>query len=115
MARPLRLEWPGALYHVTSRDDRREPIVEDDEDRAAWMAVLGQACGRSGWRVHAWCLMTNHYHLLLETPGGRLVAGVWSQCFNRRHGRVGPVFQGRYKAIIVEREPICWSSRATWC
>jgi len=110
MARPLRLEWPGALYHVTSRGDRREPIVEDDEDRAAWVAVLGEACGRFGWRVHAWCLMTNHYHLLLETPGGQLSAGmrhlngVWSQCFNRRHGRVGHVFQGRYKAIMVERE-----------
>jgi putative transposase len=110
MARPLRLEWPGALYHVTSRGDRREPIVEDDEDRAAWVAVLGEACGRFGWRVHAWCLMTNHYHLLLETPGGQLAAGmrhlngVWSQCFNRRHGRVGHVFQGRYKAIMVERE-----------
>jgi putative transposase len=110
MARPLRLEWPGMLYHVTSRGDRREPIVEDDEDRAAWVAVLGQACGRFGWRVHAWCLMTNHYHLLLETPSGQLAAGmrhlngVESQRFNRRHGRVGRVFRGRYKAIIVERE-----------
>jgi REP element-mobilizing transposase RayT len=95
---------------VTSRGDRREPIVEDDEDRATWVAVLGEACGRFGWRVHAWCLMTNHYHLLVETPGGQLAAGmrhlngVWSQCFNRRHGRVGHVFQGRYKAIMVERE-----------
>lgn len=110
MARPLRLEWPGALYHVTSRGDRREPIVEDDVDRLAWVAVLGEACDRFGWRVHAWCLMTNHYHLLLETPHGELAAGmrhlngVWSQCFNRRHRRVGHMFQGRYKAIMVERE-----------
>ena len=110
MARPLRLEWPGALYHVTSRGDRREPIVEDDEDSATWVTVLGEACGRFGWRVHAWCPMTNHYDLLVETPGGQLAAGmrhlngVWSQCFNRRHGRVGHVFQGRYKAIMVERE-----------
>jgi len=106
----LRLEWPGALYHVTSRGDRREPIVEDDEDRASWVAVLGEACVRFDWRVHAWCLMTNHYHLLLETPQGNLSAGmrhlngVWSQCSNRRHRRVGHVFQGRYKAILVERE-----------
>jgi len=110
VARPLRVEWPGAVYHVTSRGDRREPIVEDDGDRQAWVAVLGEACERFGWRVHAWCLMTNHYHLLLETPQGQLAAGmrhlngVWSQCFNRRHGRVGHVFQGRYKAIMVERE-----------
>ncbi len=110
MARPLRVEWPGALYHVTSRGDRREPIVEDDVDRQTWVAVLGEACERFGWRVHAWCLMTNHYHLLLETPQGQLAAGmrhlngVWSQSFNRRHRRVGHVFQGRYKAIMVERE-----------
>ncbi|WP_127995675.1 REP-associated tyrosine transposase [Piscinibacter defluvii] len=110
MARPLRLEWPGALYHVTSRGDRREPIVEDDDDRQSWVALLGEACARFGWRVHAWCLMTNHYHLLLETPHGRLAEGmrhlngVWSQRFNRRHGRVGHVFQGRYTAIMVEKE-----------
>jgi putative transposase len=76
MARPLRLEWPGALYHMTSRGDRRKPIVEDDEDRAAWVAVLDEACERFGWRVHAWCLMTNHYHLLVETPQGNLSAGM---------------------------------------
>jgi REP element-mobilizing transposase RayT len=61
---------------VTSRGDRREPIVEGDEDREAWVAVLGEACGRFGWRVHAWCLMTNHYHLLVETPAGQLAAGM---------------------------------------
>lgn len=84
--------------------------MEDDEDRAAWVAVLGEACEGFGWRVHAWCLMTNHYHLLVETPQGNLSAGmrqlngVWAQCFNQRHGRVGHVFQGRYKAIMVEKE-----------
>ena len=110
MSRPLRLEWPGGLYHVTSRGDRREPIVENDGDRVAWVAVLGQTCERFNWRVHAWCLMDNHYHLLLETPEGNLSSGmrhlngVWSQTFNRRHARVGHVFQGRFKAIIVQRE-----------
>lgn len=110
MSRPLRIEWPGGLYHVTSRGNRREPIVDDDEDRLAWVAVLGNACLRFNWRLHAWCLMDNHYHLLLETPeanlshGMRHLNGVWSQAFNRRHGRVGHVFQGRFKAVMVERE-----------
>jgi putative transposase len=110
MSRPLRIEWPHALYHITARGDRREPIVEDDEDRDGWVAVLAQTCDRFAWRVHAWCLMGNHYHLLLETPGANLshgmrqLNGVWSQRFNRRHGRVGHVFQGRFKAVFVERQ-----------
>lgn len=110
MSRPLRIEWAGGLYHVTSRGDRREAIVEDDADRRAWVRVLGECCERFGWRVHAWCLMSNHYHVLLETPepnlslGMRHLNGVWSQEFNRRHRRVGHVFQGRFKAIMVERE-----------
>jgi putative transposase len=110
MSRPLRIEWPGALYHVTSRGDRREPIVEDDVDRRAWVEVLGQTCDRFNWRVHAWCLMTNHYHVLVEMPDGNLSSGmrhlngVWSQRFNRRHARVGHVFQGRFKAILVQRQ-----------
>jgi putative transposase len=110
MSRPLRIEWPGGLYHVTSRGDRREPIVEDDADRRAWVELLGHTCDRFNWRVHAWCLMTNHYHVVVETPEGNLCSGmrhlngVWSQQFNRRHGRVGHVFQGRFKAIIVQRE-----------
>lgn len=110
MSRPLRLEWEGALYHVTARGDRREPIVEDDVDRAAWVEVLAATCERFHWRLHVWCLMGNHYHLLLETPqanlslGMRQLNGVWSQQFNRRHGRVGHVFQGRFKAIMVQRE-----------
>lgn len=110
MSRPLRLDWPGGLFHVTARGDRREPIVEDDADRTAWVALLGEACMRFNWRLHAWCLMTNHFHLLVEVPEGNLSAGmrhlngVWSQQFNRRHRRVGHVFQGRFKAILVERE-----------
>jgi putative transposase len=110
MSRPLRIEWPNGLYHVTTRGDRREAIVEDDADRLAWVELLGQTCQRFNWRVHAWCLMDNHYHVLLETPdanlslGMRHLNGVWSQMFNRRHGRVGHVFQGRFKAVMVERE-----------
>jgi len=81
MSRPLRIEWPGALYHVTSRGDRREPIVEDDVDRRAWIDVLVQTCDRFNWRVHAWCLMTNHYHVLLETPEGNLEKGIGVRSF----------------------------------
>ena len=110
MARPLRLEFPGAIYHVTSRGDRRESIYEDDKDRLQWLDVLSKACGRYTWRVHAYCLMDNHYHVVLETAAGNLshgmrhLNGVYTQYFNRRHNRVGHVFQGRFKAILVEKE-----------
>jgi putative transposase len=110
MARPLRLQFAGALYHVTSRGDGREDIYFGDADRAAWLAVLAHACERFNWRVHAWCQMSNHYHLLLETPEGNLAEGmrqlngVYTQHVNRMHRRVGHVFQGRYKAVLVERE-----------
>lgn len=110
MSRPLRLEFANALYHVTSRGDRREPIFIDEADRSIWLDVFGQVCGRFNWRCHAWCLMTNHYHLLVETPepnlsrGMRQLNGVYTQRFNRRYGHVGHVFQGRFKAILVERE-----------
>lgn len=110
MARPLRLEFAGALYHVTSRGDGREDIYLSDEDRELWLAVFAQVCERFNWVCHAYCLMSNHYHLLLETPEGNLSAGmrqlngVYTQRFNRTHARVGHVFQGRFKAIIVERD-----------
>lgn len=110
MARPLRLEFPGAIYHLTSRGDRREPIYEDDNDRLQWLDVLSRACERYNWRVYAYCLMDNHYHVLLETADGNLskgmrhLNGVYTQYFNRQHNRVGHVFQGRYKAILVEKE-----------
>ena len=68
MSRPLRLEFAQALYHVTSRGDRREPIYVDDLDRTEWLAVLSQVCVRFNWRCHAWCLMGNHFHVLIETP-----------------------------------------------
>lgn len=110
MARPLRLEYPGALYHVTSRGDRREPIYDDDGDRTNWLEVLSKVCQRFNWRVHAYCLMDNHYHIVIETPEGNLskgmrqLNGVYTQCYNRQHDRVGHVFQGRYKAILVDKE-----------
>ncbi|MEW6131621.1 MAG: transposase [Pseudomonadota bacterium] len=110
MARPLRLELSGGLYHVTSRGDGREDIYLSDQDREAWLEVLAQVCRRFNWVCHAWCQMTNHYHLLIETPeanlaqGMRQLNGVYTQRFNRAHGRVGHVFQGRYKAILVERD-----------
>ncbi|MGH8274082.1 MAG: REP-associated tyrosine transposase [Gammaproteobacteria bacterium] len=109
MARPLRLEFAGALYHLTSRGDRREDIYEDDNDRADFLSVLGEVCAQCNWVCHACCLMSNHYHLLVETPNGNLsrgmrqLNGVYTQHFNRRHGRVGHVFQGRYKAILVDK------------
>lgn len=109
MARPLRLEFAGALYHVTSRGDRREDIFEDDKDRETFLAILGDICGDHNWVCHAYCLMSNHYHLLIETPdanlskGMRQLNGVYTQKFNRAHNRVGHVFQGRYKAILVDK------------
>mgnify|MGYP000879398902 FL=1 len=79
MARPLRLEFAGALYHVTSRGDRREDIFLDDDDRVDWLEVLGTVCARFNWVVHAFCQMTNHYHLLVETVDGNLSAGMCPQ------------------------------------
>ncbi|MBN2875101.1 MAG: transposase [Spirochaetales bacterium] len=110
MSRPLRIELAGGLYHVTSRGDRREEIYRDDEDREAWLEQLGAVCERFNWRVHAYCEMTNHYHFVVETPqanlskGMRQLNGVYTQYFNRRHGLVGHLFQGRFKAILVERD-----------
>ena len=110
MARPLRLELSGGIYHVTSRGDGRDDIYLSDADRIGWLEVFGEVCQRFNWVCHAWCQMTNHYHLLIETPeanlarGMRQLNGVYTQRFNRVHGRVGHVFQGRYKAILVERD-----------
>jgi len=110
MARPLRLEYAGALYHVTARGDRREDIFFRDEDRMEFLSVLGDVCKRFTWVIHAYCQMTNHYHLLVETVDGNLwrgmrqLNGVYTQRFNRRHGLVGHLFQGRYKGILVQKE-----------
>jgi putative transposase len=110
MARKGRVEFAGAVYHVLDRGDRREAIVGSESDRAAFVRTLGQACERAGWRVHAWVLMSNHYHLLIETPQPNLVAGMrwfqttWTVRFNRFHRLSGHLFQGRYKAIVVDPE-----------
>jgi putative transposase len=110
MARPLRIEFAGALYHVTARGDRRACIYVDDYDRTLWLDILGMVCARFRFTVHAYCLMSNHFHLLVETPHGQLAAGmrqlngVYSQAFNRRHRLVGHVFQGRYGAVLCEKE-----------
>lgn len=110
MARPLRIEFPGALYHVTSRGDGREDIYRGDADRRIFLVLLAEVCERFNWWGHAYCLMTNHYHLLIETPDGNLAKGmrqlngVYTQRFNVLHGRCGHVFQGRYKGIIVQKD-----------
>ncbi|MDF0676357.1 MAG: transposase [Nitrospira sp.] len=109
MARPLRIEFPGALYHVTARGNARQDIFLDDEDRQRFLGVLAHVVSRFHLRLHAYCLMDNHFHLVVETPEGNLskamrqLNGVSTQAFNRRHGRVGHVLQGRFKAIVVDR------------
>ena len=104
MPRPLRIEDAGAIYPVMNRGDRPEAISRDDEDRATFLHTLGEACGKTGWQLHAWCLMGKHFHLVRETPQANLVAGrgwLLGACtgrFNRRHRLRGPLSGGRYKA-----------------
>ena len=108
MARKLRVEYPGAIYHVMNRGDRREEIFWDDPDRERFLETLGETCVKTGWQVHALCLMGNHFHLVVETPQGNLVAGMkwllgtYTSRFNRRHKWFGHVFSGRYKALVVD-------------
>jgi REP element-mobilizing transposase RayT len=108
MARLLRIEYPGAVYHVMARGNRGRAIFKDDLDRQRWIKTLGEACAKTGWHVHAYVLMDNHYHFLVETPKANLVAGmkwmqgVYTQSYNIRHGMRGHLFQGRYKAVPVE-------------
>ena len=100
MSRPVRIQFEGALYHITSRGDRREAIYKDDEDRSAFLKTLGEVTETFNWICHAYCLMTNHYHLVIETPDGNLskgmrqLNGVYTQASNRRHQRTGHLFQG---------------------
>jgi putative transposase len=108
MPRTVRVEYEGAVYHVMCRGDRREAIFHDDQDRVRFLETLAEVCGRTGFRIHSYVLMRNHYHLLLETPEPNLVAGMkwlqgtYTQRFNVRHRQVGHLFQGRYKAIPVD-------------
>jgi REP element-mobilizing transposase RayT len=110
MARPLRIEYPGAVYHITSRGNAREPIFIEGEDRQDFLKILSDTIERYNWLCHAFCLMGNHYHLLIETidpslsGGMRQLNGIYTQSFNRRHSRVGHIFQGRYKAVLVQRD-----------
>jgi REP element-mobilizing transposase RayT len=110
MARPLRIEFEGALYHVTSRGNERKDIFQDDLDRITFLDILNDVKDRFNWFCHSYCLMNNHYHLIIETPEGNLsigmrqLNGVYTQTYNKRHNRVGHLFQGRYKAILIEKE-----------
>ena len=110
MVRPLRLQFPGALYHVISRGNERSTIFRDVRDHRTFLFTLGWVVEKVGWRVHSYCLLGNHYHLLVETPEPNLCKGMhslngrYSQAFNRRHDRAGHVLEGRYKAIVVEKE-----------
>jgi len=110
MSRPLRIEFPGALYHVTSRGNARRKVFLHDSDREAFLVTLAWVVERFKWICHAYCLMDNHFHLMIETPeanlsrGMRQLNGVYTQRFNRRHRKVGHLFQGRFKSILVERD-----------
>ena len=111
MARPLRIEYPGALYHVTSRGNAKQLIYLNDNDHFCFLDTLSEVIKTHNWLCHAYCLMGNHYHLLIETPDGNLSTGMrdlngnYTQRFNKRHDRVGHILQGRYKAFVVEKEP----------
>jgi putative transposase len=108
MARKLRIQYSGAIYHVMNRGDRREAIFLSELDRVLFLETLKDACRKTDWEIHAWCLMTNHFHLVVETPRANLVdgmqwlLGVYTNRFNHRHGDCGHLFSGRYKAILVE-------------
>jgi len=108
MARKLRIQYPGAIYHVMNRGDRRELIFADDQDRRQFLETLTEACQKTGWQVHAYCLMSNHLHLVVETPQANLVEGMkwflgaYTSRYNRRHKEFGHLFSGRYKALLVE-------------
>ena len=110
MARPLRIEYPGAVYHVLSRGNAKQSIFRDIRDRTRFLEKLARAASHYNFIVHAYCLMDNHYHLVVETPDGNLsmamrqLNGPYTQYFNRRHSTVGHLFQGRFKAVLVEKE-----------
>jgi REP element-mobilizing transposase RayT len=108
MARKLRLQYPGAIYHLRNRGDHREDIFLSDQDRQLFLDTLAEACAKTDWQLHAWCLMRNHFHLILETPKANLVDGMkwfmatYTSRFNRRHKLFGHLFSGRYKTLFVD-------------
>src|SRR5436190_10209924 len=108
MARKMRVQYPGAVYHIMSRGDHRESIFEDDQDRELFLATLGEACAKTQWQMHAFCLIFNHFHLVVETPQPNLVDGMkwflgtYTSRFNRRHKLFGHLFSGRYKTLFVD-------------
>ena len=108
MARKVRIQYPGAIYHAMNRGDRREVIFQDDQDRRRFVETLAEACQKAEWQVHAYCLMSNHFHLVVETPRPNLVEGMkwflgtYTIRYNRRHREFGHLFSGRYKALVVE-------------
>lgn len=110
MARPLRIEYEGAVYHVTSRGNRRKPIFKEEADQKLFLTTLENVNKRYNWLCHAYCLMNNHYHLIIETPEGNLskgmrqLNGVYTQMFNKKHKKTGHIFQGRYKAILIQKD-----------
>jgi REP element-mobilizing transposase RayT len=110
MPRPLRLQVAGGIFHITARGNRKQVIFLDDRDRMHFLILLTALCEQRGWKVHAYCLMTNHYHLLIETPEEDLSAGLqwlngtYAQWFNRVHDLSGHLFQGRFHAVLVKGE-----------
>ena len=110
MTRPLRIEYAGAVYHITSRGNEKKAVFKDDQDRINFLNTLQHVNKRYNWICHAYCLMDNHYHLLIETPDGNLslgmrqLNGVYTQLFNKRHQRTGHLFQGRYKSILIQKD-----------
>lgn len=110
MARPLRIEYPSALYHITSRGNAKQDIFLNDADRKLFLFLLNEVAKKYNWVYYAYCLMSNHYHLLIETLDGKLslgmrqLNGVYTQKFNKIHERTGHIFQGRFKAILVDKD-----------
>jgi len=110
MPRSIRIEYPGARYHVMSRGSRRDLIYQDDNDRRRFLDTLGESIERTGWLVHAYVLMSTHYHLLMTTPeanlsdGMRWLQGAYGRRYNNRHGLSGHVFQSRFKAPVIDPE-----------
>lgn len=110
MARPLRIEFPGAIYHVTSRGNEKRRIFKSDGDRRAFLDFLGKTAKRFGWSITAWVLMTNHFHLVIQTPKPNLSRGMhwlngsYAGWFNHQYRRCGHLFGGRFKAFLIDKE-----------